>query len=411
MADSRQTAFEVLYKIFYDKAYSNIALDSALSKIDNSKAFVSRLVYGVVERKLTLDYLISQHCNKSKPKLLTILRMGVYQLYFMDSVPSSAAINESVKLTKNNGMQFYSSMVNAVLHKIDNNRIDFDSLDDLSLKYSIPQNLIRMWQKAYGNERTETFLPAFNEPAPIFIVPNSALIDIDSLSVALTKENICFERDGDLLKIKSSGDITATNAFKCGLFYIQDKSCYEAVKALGIKKGESVIDVCAAPGGKSFTAAQFTGKNGKILSCDIYEQRVGLIKNSAKRLDLNNIHTLVNNAAEYNSNIEKADKIICDVPCSGFGIIRRKPEIRYKELDTVKELPDIQYSILKTSSEYMNKGGRILYSTCTLNKRENEKVVEKFINENSDFRIVESRTIFPEISGGDGFFYSVIERN
>lgn len=411
MTDSRQTAFETLYKIFYDNAYSNIALDSALSRAENSKAFVSRLVYGVVERKLTLDYIISEHCNKPKPKLLTILRMGVYQLYFMDSVPSSAAINESVKLAKNNGMKFYSGMVNAVLHKIDNNRIDINSVQDPSIKYSIPQNLIRMWQKAYGKEQTDSFLPSFNEPAPIYIVTNTVLTNIDSLSNIFRKKNILFEREGDLLKIKSSGDITVTDAFNNGLFYIQDKSCYEAVKALDIQKGQSVLDVCAAPGGKSFTAAQYTGITGKILSCDIYEHRVGLIKKSAERLGLENIHTIVNDALKYNIEIEKADRIICDVPCSGFGIIRRKPEIRYKELDSIKGLPDIQYDILKTSSKYLKKGGRILYSTCTLNLRENERVVEKFINENSDFSIIKSKTIFPEIGGGDGFFYSVIERN
>ena len=159
MKNSRQIAFETLYKIFYDDAYSNIAIDSALSEIKDGKSFITRLVYGVVERKISIDSIISKYCDKPKPKVLILLRMGVYQLYFMDKVPSNAAINESVELANHNGLSYYSKLINAVLHKVDNNRIDLDAIEDMSIKYSVPQHLINMWDKAYGNDNVDSFLP------------------------------------------------------------------------------------------------------------------------------------------------------------------------------------------------------------------------------------------------------------
>ena len=162
MKNSRQIAFETLYKIFYDDAYSNIAIDSALSEIKDGKSFITRLIYGVVERKITIDSIISKYCDKPKPKVLIILRMGVYQLYFMDKVPSNAAINESVELANHNGLSYYSKLINAVLHKVDNNRIDLDAIEDMSIKYSVPQHLINMWYKAYSKENVDAFLPCLN---------------------------------------------------------------------------------------------------------------------------------------------------------------------------------------------------------------------------------------------------------
>lgn len=410
MKNLRQIAFETLYKIFYDDAYSNIALDKALSYTDSGKAFITRLVYGVVERKLTLDYIIEKFCKKPKPKVLVILRIGIYQLYFMDKVPSSAAINESVLLAKNNGLNYYTKLINAVLHKIDQNRIDIDNIDDLSIKYSVPTNLISMWNKAYGKDNVNAFLPYVNGNTPVFAIPNTKYVDSDELLYELNCDGVEGEIVDDVVMITSPFNLTSLKAFKNGLFHIEDLSCYEAVKALNVCENDVVLDVCSAPGGKSFTAAEMMNDRGKIYSFDIHNHKIDLIKESANRLVLNSIVAKINNAAEFNNDIEKADKIICDVPCSGFGIIRRKPEIRYKELDSVKELPKLQYQILETSSKYLKNGGKILYSTCTLNKRENEKVVEKFLDSYKEFTLVESKTIFPTEFGGDGFFYSIIER-
>ena len=349
MISSRQIAFETLYSVLYDNAYSNIELDKMLSGIEEGKAFASRLVYGVIERKITLDYIIEQYCKKAKPKVKTILRMGTYQIYFMDKVPVSAAVDESVKLAKDNGLSFYSGMINAVLHNIANNIIDINTIDDLSIRYSIPQSLINMLSKAYTEEAVKSFLPYINEGATVFAVPNYTKTDADGLVSAFEKENIKAEKLNDIVIIKTGCSITELDAYKKGLFHIQDLSCFNAVKALDVQSGETVADVCAAPGGKSFTAASLSENKAKIYSFDIHKHRVELIKKGAERLGYSSINAEVNDACEYNERIPECDKIICDVPCSGFGIIRRKPEIKYKNLDSIKELPALQLKILTAS--------------------------------------------------------------
>lgn len=411
MKNSRQTAFEALYRIFYDDAYSNLALDSSISNSDIAKPFVTRLVYGVVERKITLDEIISKFCDRPKPKVRVILRLGVYQLYFMDKVSASAAINESVELANKNGLGYYSKLINAVLHKVNDNKINIDEIEDISVRYSVPQHLINMWNKAYGEDIVNSFLPCLNESAPVFAVPNKMMVDADELLYELNCDGIDGEVIDDIVLITSAFDLKKCRAFKNGLFHIEDKSCYDAVKALDINENDTVLDVCSAPGGKAFTAAGFMNNKGKILALELHSHRAELIKQGIQRLGLNCIEVAVNDATEYKDSFPKADKIICDVPCSGFGIIRRKPEIRYKNLDSIKELPEIQFKILETSSKYLRKGGRLLYSTCTLNKRENEKVVERFLAEYTDFTAIETKNIFPSSTGGDGFFYCVIKRN
>lgn len=408
--NARQAAFETLYKVCFDSAYSNIALDHILIGLKYNRAFASRLVYGVLERMITLDYIIEKHCKKPKPKLRIILRMGTYQLYFMNKVTSAAAIDESVKLAKANGLKYYASFVNAVLHNIDKNRIDINGISDQSVKYSVPQNLIRMWNKAYGTDIVSDFLPLLNGRPPVFAVANPNKTDPKILCGILNSEGVKCSVYKGLIKIDSSNDITALSSFKNGLFHIQDISCVKAVHALEIKSGDTVFDFCAAPGGKSIIASYFAGKSGQVFSFDLHKNRVELIDTSVKRLELSNITTGVNDACLFNKDLGKAEKIICDVPCSGYGIARRKPEIRYKELDSVKELPKIQYQILSTSAQYLNTGGMLLYSTCTLNKKENENVVNAFLRNNEDFSLCEMKTFFPGEDDGDGFFYSLIER-
>ena len=411
MKNSRLIAFETLYEITKDGAYSNIALDSALKGVSGAdKAFVSNLVYGVAERKITLDFLVKPYLSgKTKPKVMLILYLGAYQLYFMDKVPSSAAINSSVELAGQTGVAFYKGLINAVLHKIDNNRIDIDSLDDLSVKYSVPQNLINMWNKMYGSDVCESILKTVNSKPPVFAVPNTLFVDSEELSYELLNSEVECEAVGDLVRIDSSFELSKLKPFNDGLFHIQDKSSFECAKALGAREGETVLDICAAPGGKTFTIAEGMNGKGKVFAFDLYEHRIKLIESSAKRLGLGNVEAKVNNAEEFNADIPKADKILCDVPCSGFGIIRRKPEIRYKELDSIKGLPEIQLRILETSARYLKDNSRIVYSTCTLNKRENEKVVEAFLEKHKEFKLIEEKTSFPQESGGDGFFYAVLE--
>ncbi|HIZ10771.1 MAG TPA: 16S rRNA (cytosine(967)-C(5))-methyltransferase RsmB [Candidatus Eubacterium faecavium] len=411
MTEARQTAFDTLYKVFYGGAYSNIALDDALGNLSAGRAFASRLIYGVVERRLTLDYILSLYCKKPKPKLLVILRMGVYQLYFMDKVTSAAAVDESVKLAKANGMGYYASFVNAVLHKINDNRMDIDGIEDLSVRFSVPQYLINMWIKAYGREKVLSFLPSLNENPPVFAVANLYKTSAAELAKTLRSCGLSCEVHGGLVRMDSAPDLTSLEAFKKGLFHIQDISAYKAVSALKIKDGDTVVDFCAAPGGKSFTASYFAGGRGNVYSYDIYPQRVSLIEKGCERLGISNVSAFVNDASVSIEGVPRADKIICDVPCSGFGTVRRKPEIRYKELDSIKALPELQLKILNNASGCLKSGGRLLYSTCTLNKRENEKVADAFLEKHPDFEMTDRKTIFPGDDGGDGFFYCIFERN
>lgn len=409
MKSSRLIAFEALYKIFYDNAYSNIALDKAIRDVESDKAFISALVYGVCERRITLDYFIEKYVtSKPKPKIMTILRMGTYQLLFMDKVPSSASINESVKLTKDINQSYYSSLVNAVLHKIDRDRA---MPDDLSIKYSVPKNLINMWVKQYGKDVVEDFLPYVNDRPPIFAVPNTIFVDKEELQYELLCENIECEVVGDIVMITSPFDLNKSIAFKNGLFHIEDLSSYECALSLGAKAGDVVLDMCSAPGGKAFTIAEKMGNKGKIYAFDLHQHRVNQIEQGAKRLGIDIIEATINDATVFNSNLPKADKILCDVVCSGFGIIRRKPEIRNKNLDSISQLPAIQLQILETSSRYLKNNGTIIYSTCTLNKKENEKVVNAFIENNSDFTLISEKTTFPSQYGGDGFYVAVIKKN
>lgn len=409
MKNARLSAFDMLYDIIYGGAYSNIVLEKGLKTVESKdKGFVSRLVYGVIERRLSLDYAINKFLNgKTKPKVKILLYIGAYQVLYMDKIPDAVAVYETVSLCDNIGLSYYKKLINAVLHRIIDYKTEFDVIDDLSIKYSCPQHLINMWTKMYGEDNVLDILEQINNRPPVFAIPNSKYVDAEELYYELFSAGIDCEIFNDVVKINSSFDLSGLKAFNDGLFYIEDYSSYSCAKALGAKSDDVVLDLCSAPGGKAFTIAQ---SGATVYAYDIYEHRVELIKKTAKRLGLNNIITGINDALIYNANIPFADRIICDVPCSGFGIIRRKPEIRYKNLDDIKELPQIQYNILFTSSRYLKSGGVIIYSTCTLNKKENEQVVDRFLNDNTDFSLVESKTVFPTKNGGDGFFYSILKK-
>lgn len=412
MKSSRLVAFEILCDVFIKNAFSNIALDKALQNANGrDKAFISAIVYGVIERRLTLDYLIDNYLSaKPKTKVKIILYIGAYQLYFMKNVPPSAAINTSVELARETGVSYYKKLINAVLHRIDDNRINIDSLDDLSVRFSCPKHLINMWNKMYGAQQTFSILSCINEKPPVFAVANTLFVTADELLYALQNSGISGELDGDLVKITSSFDLRQCKPFQDGLFHIEDKSSFECARALDAAEGETVLDICSAPGGKAFTISEGMNNKGKIYAFDLYEHRLALIRKGAERLGLKNLTAAVNDAEIFNESIPMADKILCDVPCSGFGIIRRKPEIRYKELDSVKGLPSVQLRILETSSKYLKSGGRIVYSTCTLSKKENEKVVQSFLDCNNNFSLIFDKTIIPNNNGGDGFYYAVMEK-
>ncbi len=436
MKDSRQIAFEILSKISRDSSYSNLTIDTFLadsSLNETDSAFVSALVYGVLERSFTLDYQISlnlkQSIKKLKPQVHTLLQLGAYQIIFMDKVPDFAAINETVKLTKKNGCAFASGLVNAVLHNIARAGLvlpeNTDKIQYYSVKYSFPIELIKLWIESYGEENAVGIMSSCAGVPPLTIRVNTLRTDRENLAELLENDGITVA-DTEIengLALSKSGSVERLSSFADGLFHVQDAASQYCAAALDPQINDTVLDLCAAPGGKSFTLAQRMNNTGKIIACDIHNHRLRLIEQGAERLGVTNISCIQNDAAVFNENIPLADRVLCDVPCSGLGIIRRKPEIRNKMLADLKSLPEIQLRILRTASRYVKSGGRLVYSTCALNPAENEQVCNKFLELTDDFNAITppglpsdvfSRdgftTLMPHKNGTDGFFIAVFER-
>ena len=439
MSDSRNTAFNVLLKIEQDNAYSNITLnkairDAKLSGIDSS--FASALVYGVLERKLTLDYIIKQYSKiplrKIEIKTKIILRMGILQLLFMDKVPESAAVNESVKLAKKYKLQKSSGFINGILRNITRADVKYTLPKEdnktyyLSIKYSVPEKLVKLWINSYGELNTEMLLQSLSGRPKICARVNTLKTNKTALINELAEQKVKAEEVSFLenaIVLEDTGSIERIKAFKEGKFHIQDLSSQLCVEQLSVKPREIMLDVCSAPGGKSFTAAQQMNDKGKIFACDLYDHKLKLISETAKRLEINSIITMKRDASSADNPLPLADKILCDVPCSGLGILSRKPEIRYKEDLITDDLPQLQYKILCQSAQYLANGGVIVYSTCTLNPAENNENAKRFLNEHPDFYGVKIKvpaeieraydeedyelTLMPHKSGTDGFYFAV----
>lgn len=422
MTDARQVAFSYLSKIERDNAYSNIILSEKDALSDRDRVLAHRIVKTVLERKITIDYNLSQYLTqplkKLKPQVLTVLRMGACQLLFMDKIPASAAINESVKLTKKNGCSFASGLVNAVLRKVSANGIKLpDEKDEnyLSVKYSFPCYLVNKFCDYYGRETAEKIMDASLDSSKIYIRKNTLKNEELTCETKKTEFENCYS-------VKNTGDITALPDFKNGLFHVQDMSSQICCKVLDAKKGETIIDICSAPGGKSMTLAEMMGNEGRIVSCDIYEHKLKLISDTAKRLGIGIIETKLRDGTDKSSELPMADRILCDVPCSGFGVTGKKPEIRYKDEKEIASLPELGLEILENSAGFLKKGGRLVYSTCTVLPEENVGVCKAFLEKHSDFvpvhiddnikgfRDGEALTVLPHIYDCDGFFIAAFER-
>ncbi len=436
MKSARQIAFEILFKIEKDKAYSNLVIDSAVKAYcpdSTDCAFISHLVYGVLERKITLDYIINciltGKINKLKKDVLTILRLGVYQIFYSQKTPESAAVNESVKLCKTNKCGYASGLCNAVLRSVINKGLEIDgslSADEkISVEYSVPLELVKFFIHHYGEDNTKQFFKCSLEPKRIIIRVNTLKTNKQELEQLLSAEGVkCKDTYlPNALEVKLNKAVYELEAFNKGFFHVEDLSSQLCVKALSPAENSVCLDVCAAPGGKSFTIAQYMNNTGSLYSCDIYPQRTDLIKQGADRLGINNLFPLVNDATKANRTIPLCDYVLCDVPCSGLGIITKKPEIKYKKLDDTKELIPIQKEILKTSSQYVKSGGTLVYSTCSVNPNENRRVCDAFLKDNPEFYSIKA---LPEVERAvdegdyltlmmhknecDGFFIAVFKR-
>ena len=416
--------------------FSNIVLDSMLeeAKLDQrDRAFASALFYGVLERRITIDILIKKYSStppeKLDPEAAEVLRMGFYQILYMNSVPDNAAVNESVELIKALGFPKASGFVNGILRAFIRNgkNADFSrmpGIERLSAEYSAPLWLCKKWCLEFGPQRTQKALRACLGAPPIYARVNTVKTDADAVCTALCEEGANARRTEALPNavIIDSAAPQNTKAYKQGLFHVQDISSQFCAAALGAKAEERVLDICAAPGGKTFTVAEIMENRGEIVACDLHAKRAGLVKSGGERLGLDIITAKANDATVYNEGLGKFDRVLCDVPCSGLGVIRRKPEIRFKKPEDMTSLPKIQYRIAATSAKYLNEGGVLVYSTCTLSKDENENVVKQLMEREGLLpdRLPEelqkysadgySVTLLPGEINSDGFYFARLRK-
>lgn len=436
MADPRLTVVKMLMKMESSEAYSNLLLDHAFNEAelsDRDKAFAAALFYGVLERRLTLDHVIRTNSKIAFEKLdkaaVQILRTGLYQLLYMPSVPESAAVNESVKMCKKLKCFSAQGFVNGMLRSFirSGKKISYLGISPekrLSVEYSCPEWLTEKFISEYGMDFAVRALKASVGKPPVYARVNVLRTTTDKVIAELAKQRIKAAPYPGLvncIRLEKAGDIEKCAPFRQGLFHVQDISSQLCCLTLRPVVNETVLDVCAAPGGKSFTLAELMGNNGKLYSMDLHDMRVGLIEDGAARLGIKIITAMQNDASKFNGALPQADRVLCDVPCSGFGVIRRKPEIKYKPPEEFAGLPEIQYQILETSARYVKSGGTLVYSTCTLSRAENDDVADRFAAAHPEFMpIVQpvplsapgdyKRTYCPDENGGDGFFTASFRR-
>ena len=426
MDNNRKTAYQTLLDVESKKAYSNIALNHKIAvNKPSTPAFVRELVYGVLERKLTLDYYIDQLLTEGIESLktpeITILRMGIYQLGYMEKVPEYAAVSECVDLAKKY-CKGRAGLINGVLREYQNKKIyltlparDEDEVKYLSIKYSYAPWIIELWLKYYSMSFVEQLLEAGNQTPPLTVRANWLKIRKEDLKKAFRERGFEVE-DGKLaqnaLNVKGS-KVLNSELYRYGLFTPQDESSMLVSEKIGVKQGDLVMDVCAAPGGKTTAIAERMNNTGKIIASDIYRRKLDLVDKEAKRLGITNIETRSWDATRVDSTmVKKADKVLVDAPCSGLGVVRRKPEIKYRELsEDIMMMPKKQADILSASSSYVKPGGTLVYSTCTINPEENEKIIDQFLKRNRDFEKVERTLLLPNVNGTDGFFICVMKRD
>ena len=399
MKNTRETAFQVIYKVLEEDEHSHVVLRQALLQERDAekrdRAFVTRLVEGTLERLLTLDYVLNQvsktPVKKMKPVIRTVLRMSVYQMLFMDSVPDSAVCNEAVKLVKTKGFQGLSGFVNGVLRSVARSKeqwLSEDNLPDkkkdsaryLSIRYSLPEWLCNYFVKEYGPEQAEKIAEGSLRNPKTTIRCNTSKIKKEELAQRLTTQGFTVEQGAyakDALYLSGYDTLEKIPEFKEGLFQIQDESSMLVAELAGLKKDDMVVDVCSAPGGKAIHVANLLVVlgGGKVIARDLTEKKTALIKENKDRLQVANLTVQVSDATVLDEAlIEKADVVIADLPCSGIGIMAKKPEIRYRmTAENQRELVNLQKEMLAVVHRYVKPGGILMYSTCTVNKAENEE--------------------------------------
>ena len=424
MSDPRKIAYDVLVRCASAEQYSNIALDTAIKRSDltpQDRGLLTTLVYGVIEKQITLDAIIDSLCDKGSRDVSfdvrTLLRLGLYQLAYLDRVPDHAAVNETVNMAPKRVRGFVNAILRAFIRsgkQIPIPQKEEDPIRYLSVKYSFCEELCECFVAAFGLIRTEELFAAFGEHPELTLRANTLRISREELMAKIGEQGIRVlptKASEAGIRVCDRSPVTELYGFSEGLFFVQDEASQLCVKALDAKPGMRVLDACACPGSKSFGAAIDMQNEGEVISCDLHKNKLSLVESGAERLGICILTTEERDARNPKEEwIETFDRVLCDVPCSGFGVFAKKPELRYKNPAASAALPDIQLAILKNASSYVRVGGKLIYSTCTLLPEENEENVARFLAENNSFELREQRTLYPDIDGTDGFFYAVMER-
>ena len=424
---ARKTAFGILNRCEKQRQYSNLALDAALKRsdlLDHDRALVTTLVYGVLERRLTLDYQISSLSSRPldeiTPETLTALRLGIYQLAYLDRIPDHAAVNETVALVSRKTSGFVNAILRGFLRQGKALRYPDRKTDEiayLSVRYSVGEPLCRTFAEAFGFEKTESILSAFEKNPPLTIRVNTCRATRDSLLQKLCEagyEATPTERAKNGIRILSNATVTSLPGFSEGDFFVQDEASQLCVEALEARAGMRVLDSCACPGSKTFGIAMEMNNTGSLIAGDLHASKLSLVESGARRLGLSILSVVERDARasspDWMTPNGQFDRILCDVPCSGFGVLAKKPELRYKDPSESRALPDIQLDILTNSFSLLRAGGKLVYSTCTILPTENEGNLARFLERCPNAIVERAETFYTDTHGTDGFFVSVIRK-
>ena len=438
MGGGREAALEALTACRRLDAWSDASLKAASRGLDRREAaLAARLTYGVLQNRALLDFYLDACCaqpfGQLEPMIRDVLRLGGCQILYMDRVPDSAAVDESVELVKRKKRQRASGLVNAVLRRLSREKERLpeipgrDRAGYLALRYSHPEWLVRRLVELLGDGEAEEYLRLDNEAAPTVIQRNPLRCGADQLTASLTADQAALTPHSwlpDCWLLSGGGSLEAMPAFQKGWFQVQDAAARAAALAAGVKPGDRMLDVCAAPGGKSFAAAMLMEDRGEIVACDIHRHKLALMENGAERLGLACIRTELADGRETREEwLEGFDAVLCDVPCSGLGIIRKKPDIRYKDPAQLAGLPRVQRAILENAGRYVKPGGILLYATCTVLPEENGAVTADFLSNRPEFHLEPFRlpglegendgslTLWPQRHGTDGFYICRMRRS
>ena len=427
---TRELALDILLEVNEKDQYSHLVLRDVLNKYQylekQERAFLTRLAEGTIEHMLEMDFIIDSFSKvkvkKMKPLIRNLLRMSVYQLKYMDSIPDAAVCNEAVKLAKKRGFGQLRGFVNGVLRNIARNMEKLNYPNEktepelfLEVMYSVPRWIVKQWMKSYGYETTKSICQSFLEEKPITIRTNLTKITPQELKQRLEQEGVLVEEIEHLpyaFAISGFDYLQSLESFTEGLFYVQDVSSMMVAETAAPKTNDYIIDVCAAPGGKSSHLAEKLNGSGMVEARDLTEYKVSLIEENIERHGFRNMKAIQMDATILDeASVEKADILICDLPCSGLGVMGKKTDIRYKMTpEKQKDLVELQKEILRTVHFYVKQGGKLIYSTCTIHKGENEKMMEWFLKEFPQFTMISQKQMFPGKQFHDGFFIAELKR-